>query len=98
MVYCDTIGKKIEKRENKNESIAWIELDEDIKSYFRSNGYRKKGMSFHEYLRIYKYKKVFAVFAWNDIFPFMSRCYQLIRLIIKQIITGHPVYKKSDPS
>lgn len=83
MLFCDVLGKKIEKREIKNGSIAWVEFDKDIISYFGPNGYMKRGIRFSDYLKTYKYKKVFAVFSWGDIKPFIYRVYKLIKLSIR---------------
>lgn len=75
MAYRDALGEKVEKEFNKEAKLVWLILPLDF--YYALWGYKIKGypeasISFRQWLRSLKGKKVEATFKWNDFIPFFK--------------------------
>jgi predicted ATP-grasp superfamily ATP-dependent carboligase len=70
IAYCDTIGgKKLQMYEFKT-GIKWVSMYRDTKALI---DYRKEGsLTIAKWLRTLYGKKLWAVFAWDDLRPFLT--------------------------
>jgi predicted ATP-grasp superfamily ATP-dependent carboligase len=67
--YLDLIEEKVEQQSDFNEGIKWIYIGSDFASF---KGYHKdKRLSYINWFKSLRGKKTFAVFAWDDMKPFL---------------------------
>jgi len=70
VAYCDTIGEKVMRNVKYRTGIKWISANLDSKAFLN---YRREGsLSLLSWLRSAFGEKQWAVFAWDDIMPFLS--------------------------
>jgi predicted ATP-grasp superfamily ATP-dependent carboligase len=68
-MYCDAIQRQIpENRIQQYKGVKWIHIRRDFQSALFY--YRRGDLSLGEWLRSWRGKKGYAVFAWNDLAPF----------------------------
>jgi predicted ATP-grasp superfamily ATP-dependent carboligase len=70
IAYCDIIGEQQIKKYQYKTGIKWVSIYRDTKAFF---DYRKEGsLTIMRWIRTLYGKKLWAVFAWDDIRPFIS--------------------------
>ncbi len=70
IAYCDTIGKRVSSNLSYRTGIKWLSTSLDFNAFL---DYRKEGsISLLGWLRSTLGKKQWAVFAWDDIIPFLT--------------------------
>ena len=74
------------------ENVAWIEGTSDLMRFFVSR--KAERYSLREYLKPYRLEKVFAVLSIKDPFPFVQRCWYLVRLVGKNLRARLPGRKQ----
>ncbi|MFQ5630574.1 MAG: carboxylate--amine ligase [bacterium] len=79
--YCDVTGRSLpENREQKYTGVKWIWLRHDLQSSF---AYWKRGdLTFLQWLKSIRGKKVDALFSWKDPKPFLGDWSRAIKLAL----------------
>ena len=68
-MYCDAVQRPLpENRTQQYRGVKWIHIRRDFQSALFY--YRRGDLSLGEWLRSWRGKKGYAVFAWNDLAPF----------------------------
>lgn len=68
-MYCDALQRPLpEKRTQQYKGVKWIHMRRDFQSALFY--YRRGDLSLGEWLRSWRGKKGYAIFAWNDLAPF----------------------------
>jgi len=66
--YMDAIGKNVEKQYSSKEDIKWVILSDDVCSSLKK--ICKKELTYRQWIKSYKGKKIYAFFACDDPLPF----------------------------
>jgi predicted ATP-grasp superfamily ATP-dependent carboligase len=68
-MYCDALQRPLpENRTQQYKDVKWIHIRRDFQSALFY--YRRGDLSVREWLRSWRGKKGYAIFAWNDLAPF----------------------------
>lgn len=79
-MYCDALQRQLPvNRTQKYSGVKWIHLRRDIQSALFY--YRRGDLSLGEWLRSWRGKKGYAIFAWNDLAPFWHDWTRAIGLV-----------------
>jgi D-aspartate ligase len=82
LYYLSVTGQKTTEKLEQNENIKWLFLMRDFIAFLQK---RKNGtMTYRNWLQSISGKKVFALFAWNDIMPFMRKSIADLKGLWKQ--------------
>jgi len=88
LAYRDTIGEKPAKITSQTEGIKWLHMFNDIRSAF--DNMRLGRLSFLEYLDSLRGEKEYAIFALDDLLPFimhiLNKSYYITEFLIIYLI------------
>jgi predicted ATP-grasp superfamily ATP-dependent carboligase len=80
-MYCDALGRPLpDNRFQKYGNVKWIHFRRDLQSavYY----WRRGELTFGDWWRSVRGRKVDALFAWNDLGPFLGDLTRAIRLFL----------------
>lgn len=90
MAYRDVLDQTIQDESNKEGKLIWAYtlFDLLVSLYgYKSNGEHEESLSYSQWKKSLKgYKKVDAIFKWNDPFPFLADSLHLIIASIKRLL------------
>jgi predicted ATP-grasp superfamily ATP-dependent carboligase len=84
IAYCDATGTRVTKKFEYRTGVKWVSIYRDTKAFL---AYRKEGLiTLLSWLRSFRGETQWAVFAWDDIKPFLSSIgrywlYKLIKIV-----------------
>lgn len=82
-MYCDVLKRPLPRdRVQRYRGVKWIHLRRDFQSALFY--YRRGDLSLGEWLRSWRGKKGYAIFAWYDLSPFLHDWLRAIGLIFKR--------------
>jgi predicted ATP-grasp superfamily ATP-dependent carboligase len=83
LAYLDAIGKNPAPLECFQERVKWF--NEPLEFYAFQSALRDADHDFIKWLRSYRGEKGFAVFASDDLLPFMGFCFDKSKRIIRRV-------------
>jgi len=82
-MYCDAVGKPLPaQREQRYGKVKWIYLRRDLQSALYH--WRRGELTFADWMRSLRGDKVDALFAWNDLGPFIGDLTRSVRLYLNR--------------
>ena len=94
IAYMDAIGKDVKKVVNKRKHVKWLFMLED--AYSSLKNISQDMLTLQEWVRSYKGKKEYAIFACDDPLPFFALyakvIYSIFPYLLKRII--YLIYKR----
>ena len=70
-MYCDVLGQTLPaNREQKFIGVKWIDITRDCASAYHY--WRSGSLTFGEWIKSLRGRKVYAVFSWSDPLPFLG--------------------------
>lgn len=72
LAYRDVLGLPLPAVNRPQTGIKWIHIIKDFDAIFQQNGYLvKRKLNIRQWLSSFRGKKTYAMFAWDDILPFL---------------------------
>jgi predicted ATP-grasp superfamily ATP-dependent carboligase len=88
LAYCDAIGNRPEPAREVDKKVKWVSVTRDVRAFW---GLRREGtLDFAGWIKSFKGKKLWAVFSFDDLKPFLRSLKNdslgFIRSVIKKIL------------
>lgn len=94
MMYMDALSKDVDESICKKEGVKWVFMFDDLRSSIQS--IRNKELTLDEYLKSLYGEIVFAIFAWDDPYPFLFHIFELSREGWKRSVKRLSLIAKKD--